>query len=87
MAMKKIRRRRCSVAEARQGLAAIEVTRRDVPAAVLLSTEHYARLPQRLSVWQTVQAFRRSTDLEALGGDDALLERLRDSAPGRPVQL
>lgn len=90
------KRSRHSVAEARQGLASlvheaeagtvVEVTRRGLPVAVMLSSEAYARLEgSRPSFWQALRGFRESAELEAAGIDDGVFEGLRDPTTGRPV--
>ena len=69
-----------SIAEARDQLArlvhqaedgeTIELTRRGRPVAVVVSVAHYRRLHgEGRSVWDVVQAFRASHDMEELDID------------------
>lgn len=89
--------KRYSIAQARHDLAAIvheleqqpaiELTRRGEPVAVLLSLAEYRRLHAgRGDFWSAYSAFREQF---ATGEDDVaeLLRDVRDSAPGREVQL
>lgn len=91
-------RRRYSIAEARQNLAAIvhdverggsaEVTRRGEPVAVLVSVEDYQRMAAgRRSFWQAFREFRKTADLRSLGLDDRFWGSLHDRSAGRKVPL
>jgi prevent-host-death family protein len=95
---KRSARKKYSVAEARHNLPAlvhdaergtmVEVTRRGRAVAVLMSLDRYARLERRRpDFWGALQDFRRNTDLEALGVDDAFVDSLRDRSTGRDVDL
>lgn len=96
MAMSRSARRRYSIAQARQNLAAIvheverggpvDVTRRGEPVAVLASVEDYQRMASgRRSFWQALTEFRKTADLEGLGLDHRFWKGLRDRSPGRKV--
>jgi prevent-host-death family protein len=86
-----------SIAEARQDLAAllhrlerqphIELTRRGVPVAVLLSMQEYQRLsaPKR-GFWEAYQGFARDADLPGLGIEPEVFEGVREPGPGREVR-
>ena len=66
----------------------VEVTRRGRAVAVLMSMDRYSRLERRRpDFWGALQDFRRATDLEALGVDDAFVDSLRDRTVGRDVEL
>ncbi len=89
---------RYSIAEARHNLAAIvhelerkpaiELTRRGEPVAVLLSLREYRRLASRKGrFWRAYSAFRRAANLPELALEADTFEGLRDSSPGREVQL
>jgi antitoxin Phd len=86
-----------SIAAARDQLAAIvheveqgpavELTRRGRPVAVIVSAVEYARLaPGRPSLAAATAEFR---EREALEADDlaAAFEGVRDSSPGRDIEL
>lgn len=63
----------------------VELTRRGRPVAVLLSTEAYRVLrPDRMRVWDDIEALRREIGIDQLPPDDEWLENLRDKRPGRP---
>ena len=83
-----------SIAEARDNFAAIvraverdsaiELARRGVPVAVLLSIEEYRRLlAGRKNFWDTYSEFRAEADLKELGIEPEVFEGLRDVSPGR----
>lgn len=91
-------RKKYSVAEVRHNLPAlvhdaergtlVEVTRRGQAVAVLMSLDRYNQLERRRpDFWGALQDFRRNTDLEALGVDDAFVDALRDRTAGRDVEL
>lgn len=89
--------RRFSVAEARQRFTELvrtvergrplEITRRGLPVAVLVSAAEYARLaaPQA-SFAAALDAFCEAVDPRALHGDDVFAD-LRDESPGRDVAI
>lgn len=90
--------KRYTIAEARHNLAAIvhelerrarvELTRRGEPVAVLLSMREYRRLMTPTGrFWEAYEAFRKTVDLRQLNIEPTLFEGLRDSSPGREVQL
>lgn len=86
---------RHSVAEARRSLPAliraaeagrtVEISRRGVPVAVLISSERFARLgPKRPGFMEAYRTFLRGTDLAALALDpEEILAGARDRSPGR----
>ena len=87
-----------SIAEARHDLAAIvkelelqpviQITRRGVPVAVLVSTREYERLAaQRTGFWEAYETFRAKVDLDEIGLKPDFLEDLRQTDPGREVDL
>ena len=90
--------RRYSVAEARRGLPsliraaarghAVEVSRRGVSVAVLISRERFARLgPKRPDFMEAYRAFVCKTDLAALDLDpDKIFAGARDRSPGRDLE-
>lgn len=81
-----------SIADARRNLpslvrqaekgAAVRLTRRGKPVAVLVSGAEYRRLSGRGDLWQAICAFREAHELE---GMDAALDKLRDDRPPRKV--
>lgn len=87
-----------SIAEARHNLAAlvheldkkpvIELTRRGKPVAMLVSIREYNRLrsPQT-DFWESFIAFRKRVNLAELDIDPSIWENVRDSSPGREVDL
>jgi len=87
-----------AIAEARANLpsilrevecgAAVELTRRGKPVAVLLSVHEYRRLtaPQG-GFWEGLQEFRRNYDLEEMWREGDPFEGVRDRSPGRDVRL
>ena len=67
--------------------AAVELTRRGRPVAVLLSCSEYRRLKGgRRDLWQEVQAFRGAADLEDLDVEE-VFSGLRDRSRGREPEL
>jgi prevent-host-death family protein len=74
------------VHEAEEG-AAVEITRRGKPVAVLLSIEEYQRLAPPLpktDFWETYQEWRKKYDVEHLDLDpDEIYKDVRDKSPGR----
>ena len=87
-----------SIAEARNQFTAIvhdlkttpsiQLTRRGKPVAMLLAIEEYERLAAgRAGFWDNYQAFRNAVDLAELDIDPAIFGGLRDSSPGREVNL
>lgn len=89
--------KRFSIAEARKNLptlirivekgAAVELTRRGKPVAILVSTKTYDGLTADApDLWLAIEEFRRSADLEALGIDDVYCD-VRDRTTGRDVDL
>lgn len=88
--------KQCSIAEARNHLAAIvhdletspsiQLTRRGRPVAVLLAIEEYERLlTGTREFWEGYEAFRAVVDLAHLGIEPAVFEGSRDRSPGREV--
>ena len=92
------KRRRHSVADARRNLPAliraaedgrtVEISRRGVSVAVLISSERFAQLgPRRPGFMEAYRTFLRKTDLAALALDpDEIFAGVRDSSPGRDFQ-
>jgi prevent-host-death family protein len=90
--------KRYSIAEARQNLASIvhelesqpiiELTRRGAPVAVLLSYHTYNDLVNKQpGFWELYSAFRASIDPSVLDGNDDPFANVRDTSPGREVEL
>lgn len=90
--------KRYSIAEARHNLAAIvheleaqptiELTRRGAPVAVLVSVDAFRRLQgNSLSFWDAYTAFRSTFDPTEFGSELDVFDAVRDSSPGRDVQL
>jgi prevent-host-death family protein len=91
--------RKHAIAEARKNLPrlvrdaesgkSIELTRRGLPVAVLMSRKDYERLTSgRRGFAQTYAAFVREIDLRKLAIDvDAVFGASRDRATGRDVSL
>ena len=90
--------KRYSIAEARHSLAAIvheleaepviELTRRGTPVAVLLSLDAYRQLQGApRSFWEAYSAYRATVDPAALGSEPDAFDAVRDSSPGREVEL
>jgi len=70
------------VQEAEQG-AAVELTRRGKPVAILLSCSEYERLTRkRGSFWESYQEFRRKYSDVDVDTADAFAD-VRDPSPGR----
>jgi prevent-host-death family protein len=87
-----------SIAEARQNLASIvyeldtqpeiELTRRGVPVAMLLSLDAYHQLRgKQPSFWKLYTAFRSTFDPLGLDNEGDAFDGVRDASPGREVQL
>jgi len=76
------------VREAESG-AAVELTRRGEPVAVLIGLREFRRLTgQGGGFWEAYQAFARDVDLGGLALDpDELFAGTRDSTRGRDVAL
>lgn len=86
-----------SIATARNSLPAlvhsvengppVELTRRGRPVAVLLSLLEYDRLRHgKPDLWEAIQDFRRTTDLDGLDIDE-VYAGVRDRSPGREPEL
>jgi hypothetical protein len=55
--------------------------------AVLVSVAEYERLrPRRPDLWEAIEAFRERTDLSDVDVDE-IFRGVRDSSPGREVEL
>ncbi len=91
-------RKRYSIAEARQNLAAIvheletqpeiELTRRGEPVAVLLSLDAYRQIQGKPpSFWELYTAYRATFDPVGLDNEADAFDGVRDASPGREVQL
>lgn len=90
--------RQASIAQAKNQLPAlvhaveagqpVELTRRGRPVAVLVSLADYARIsPARPTPWAAIARFRAAADLSLLEDVDAIFAGVRDSSPGRDVEL
>lgn len=90
--------RRYSIADARarlpsivdqaEGGAAIELTRRGRPVAVLVSHQEFQRLRGRQEQFGSAYGrFLETHDLEEIGVDDDFASADRDRTPGRKVRL
>jgi antitoxin Phd len=67
--------------------AAIELTRRGKPVAVILSIQEYERLLARQAgFWQAYSVFKEQVNLEELGIEPHTFAGLRDRSPGREVR-
>ncbi len=86
-----------SIAAARNSLPAlvhsvekgppVELTRRGRPVAVLLSRAEYERLKRgKPDLWESIQDFRGTADLESLDVDE-VYAGVRDLSPGRDPEL
>ncbi len=87
-----------SIAEARDhfaeiihsldGVPRVEVTRRGRPVAILISIEEFETLcAGRATFAEAYEAFRNRFDLAELGIEPKVFEDLRDSSPGREIDL
>jgi prevent-host-death family protein len=89
--------KRFSIAEARnqftrlvrevEKAAAVEITRRGEPVAVLLSWREYKRLSSQEKFWDSYSSFRDQFDLAKLAIEPQIFEGIRDPSPGRQVGL
>lgn len=89
---------RYSIAQARDRLArlvhdaekgaAVELTRRGKPVAVLVSVSDYRRLrSSKLSFWKALEKFRREVDLKAAAVEPEVFRGVRDRSTGREVSF
>jgi prevent-host-death family protein len=90
-----------SIAEARDKFAAIirdveettqpvEVTRRGLPVAVILSTEQYIRLSgqqKKQDFWQSYLEWRDKWEVDGWEEDIDLFADVRDTSPGRKIDV
>ena len=66
--------------------AAIELTRRGKPVAVLISVRQYKQLQaKKLGFWGAFDAFRAKFDLQQLDIQPEIFKELRDKSEGREV--
>jgi prevent-host-death family protein len=66
----------------------VELTRRGKPVAVLMSIQEYQRLQShRKGFWDAYTAFRDKVNLQKLDIQPELFTELRDTSPGREVDL
>lgn len=89
--------KRFSIAEARdqftslvrevEDASAVEITRRGKPVAVLLSWREYQRLASEAKYWDLYSAFRKQFDLPGLEIEPEIFEDIRDTSPGRQVDV
>lgn len=98
MAISRSARKRYSIAEARQNLAAIvhgverrgpvEVTRRGQPVAVLVGIDEYARFARSApGFWPAYQAWRQQSALTDADVADFLKRLERDRSRGRSARF
>ena len=96
--MNRVMPKQYSIAEARNHFtaivrdvereAAVELTRRGKPVAVLLSIQEYNRLSSGTGgFWKAFTAFRKRVNLQELAIDPDIFTGLRDQSPGREVSL
>lgn len=89
--------RELSIAHARNRLPAlvheveegrpVRLTRRGKPVAVLVSLREYERLGAgRPDLWESIESFRRQSDLGDLDVDE-IFAGVRDRSSGRGVEL
>jgi prevent-host-death family protein len=90
--------KRYSIAEARNHFtalihkveqdAAVELTRRGKPVAVILSLRQYQQLQaEKNGFWGAYNAFRAKFDLRQLDIQPEIFKELRDKSEGREVVL
>ena len=66
----------------------VELTRRGIPVAVLLSIQEYERLSRKYTgFWSAVSEFRRKVEDEGVEISDKDFDGLRDLSTGREVEL
>ena len=66
----------------------VELTRRGKPVAVLMSIQEYQRLQaHRIRFWDAYTTFRDKVNLQKLDIQPELFTELRDTSPGREVDL
>ena len=66
---------------------AVEITRHGEPVAVILSWQAYQRLNTPKDFWEAYASFREETDLAALEIEPEIFEGVRDTSPGREIDL
>ena len=87
-----------SIAEARDRFTAlirrveqdttVELTRRGKPVAVIMSIQHYQQLQAgKQGFWRAYEAFRARHDLQSLDIQPEIFSDIRDTDPGREVEL
>ena len=75
------------IQEVEQGTP-VEIVRAGTRVAVLISGEDYDRLMAiKPDFWEALQSFRATLNLEEEGLDSDDLAGIRDSSPGREVNL
>ena len=89
--------KRYSIAEARDRFTflireaetekGVEITRHGEPVAVLLSYRRYQRLSASQAFWDSYNSFRETFDLSELAIEPEIFEDIRDTSPGREVNL
>jgi prevent-host-death family protein len=90
--------RKVSIADARDNLPSlvrsveqgqpVELTRRGTPVAVLVSTQEYRKLTSgKRNLWQAIQEFRRTHELAPNAEVDEIYANVRDTSPGREVDI
>lgn len=87
-----------SIAEARDKLArliheaekgvSVELTRRGIAVAVLVSLSEYKKLREgSIGFWEAFENFREKADLANIGIEPEVFEDLRDRTQGREVRF
>ena len=89
--------KRYSIAEARKRFTSlvrdaetsqgVEITRHGKPVAVLLSYRQYQRMSAKRDFWAAYHTFRKAFNLTELAIEPEIFEDVRDTSPGREVNL
>ena len=68
--------------------AAVELTRRGKPVAVIMSVQQYQQLQaEKVGFWQAFDSFRSKFDLQQLDIQPDIFTKFRDRNEGREVVL
>lgn len=66
----------------------VELTRRGKPVAIIMSVQQYQQLKAgQRGFWQAYESFRSRHDLQALDIQPEIFSDIRESDPGREVDL
>ena len=66
----------------------VELTRRGKPVAIIMSIQHYQQLQAgKRGFWQAYEAFRARHDLQSLDIQPEIFSDIRDTDPGREIEL